>query len=168
MTSRSNRLRSPLGVLMLLLAVGVLPSACKDDNVSPSDDDDNTVNPGGDGNDDNSTGGKGPAKVGGSGNSGGSTSVGGNGPSSGGLGGAAGDGNTGGSDASGGTGGGFQPPPGVPDCEDEPNGEGCWDLTKCNGVKSIQFLEQCDGNCQQAFDNEARIEGFDGTLPPLT
>jgi|GEM_PF-1628880 len=173
MTSRSRRLASPFTAFVLALSVAALPSACKDANPEP-DDDDNVVNPGGDGNDDdsNGSGGKGSQPSGGKGNpgtggKGGGT--GGKGSGSGGQGGEnpGGEGNTpsGGSDP-GGIGGGFVEPP-REDCPEEPNGEECWDLTKCNGVTTTQFLEQCGGTCQAPFNNEERIEGFTGSLPSL-
>lgn len=176
MTSRSKRFRSPLSLLILVLAIGALPAACKGGNTSPSDEDDDNgddvVNPGGDRNDDGA-GGSSTGKTGGRGNAGGSSNgtTGGRGPGSGGQGGdLGGDGNTGGAEATGGngggSGGGFVKPP-VPNCDEEPNGEECWDLTECNGVSTIQFLEQCGGVCQAGFDNLTRIEGFTGTLPPL-
>lgn len=71
----------------------------------------------------------------------------------------------------GGTGGGLVSEPTREDCPEDPNGESgdCWDLSDCNGAAPEQFLNQCVGGdtCIGAFDNETRIEGFEGTLPPL-
>lgn len=165
MTIQVSQFRSFVRPLLILFAVSASFQACKGENSEPDDGDD-VVNPGGDRNDDGSGGRK---ASGGSGNSSGgkSSNTGGGRTSSGG---AAGD-SPGGETSSGGvpegSGGGFVEPP-REDCPEEPNGDECWDLSECNGVDSIQFLEQCSGNCVFGpFDN-ANIEGFDGTLPPLT
>jgi hypothetical protein len=97
-------------------------------------------------------------------------------------GGSPGDGNgTGGNNGVGGEDGngtgGFAPPPERPDCPTTANGTqpvtsdipgtACWDISECNGVKPEQFLERCNGGNCYPFDNEDRIEGYTGTLPPL-
>lgn len=73
-----------------------------------------------------------------------------------------------------GTGGNLSEIPEREDCPDEPDGEEdvigeCWDISNCNGVTDQQFLNQCagEGTCIGFFDNEDKIEGFEGTLPPL-
>jgi hypothetical protein len=168
MTFRKKSGRSKATIFVSLAVALAAAQACKGSNPAPSEDDDNVINPGGSENDDGS-GGRSNTKTGGRGNtaSGGRT-----GQSSGGrantssggrnIGGEGGDPGSPSGGAETGIGGGFVEPP-RGDCEDEPNGEGCWDLTKCNGVETIQFLEQCGGTCQAPFDNE----GFTGTLPPL-
>lgn len=173
MTS-SNRPRASSWAVPVLLGLALAaPQACKSSNASPSDDD-NVVNPGGaPGDDDSGSGGKSNTGTGGRAQqgSGGKGSTGSGGADLGGAG-PGGEGNqaSGGNHPSGGadqgTAGGFVEPP-REDCGDEPNGADCWDLTKCNGVSTIQFLEQCSGACVAPFDNEARIEGYTGTLPPL-
>lgn len=63
-------------------------------------------------------------------------------------------------------------------CEAEPNGRqpsgsaiagrDCWDLTECNGINSVQFLNQCNAGQCFPFDNTRRIQGYSGgALPPL-
>lgn len=162
MTIQVSQFRSFVRPLLILFAVGASFQACKGENNEPDDGDD-VVNPGGDSNDDGGSGGR---KTGGSGNSGGGSNTGG-GRASGGAAGDAQGGETSSGGAPEGSGGGFVEPP-REDCPEEPNGDECWDLSECNGVNSIQFLEQCSGNCVFGpFDN-TKIEGFDGTLPPLT
>ncbi len=58
-------------------------------------------------------------------------------------------------------------PSGLPDCDDEPtnSADKCWDLTECEGQESKHFLEQCSDNCVAPFDNNTRIEGWNGTGP---
>lgn len=82
--------------------------------------------------------------------------------------------NTGGNGAGGGSGGFIVID--EPDCPEEANGtfadgdnegEACWDHAECKGVASEQFLNRCSGTCLEFFDNEQRIVGFDGDLPPL-
>lgn len=84
------------------------------------------------------------------------------------------DGGTGGG-APAGTGGTFEVPdrPACPATADgtQPagspiEGTACWKLEDCNGTQK-QFLERCSGTCLAPFDNDDRIEGFTGTLPPL-
>ena len=67
-------------------------------------------------------------------------------------------------------------PPNREDCPDEPTGTvasgpnagtECWDVSKCNGTTEEQFLESCNGTCLEKFNNEAKIEGYTGTLPAL-
>lgn len=123
-------------LLLGLFGLSFFVAVACGENVSPTPDDD-----GGD-----ISGGGAPATTGGS------SSTGGAGPG----------GNAG-------TGGGFE----VPErefCSEEPNstdGEGneCWDLSNCNGRDEAQFLRQCNSGTCFPFDNFARIEDFDGTLP---
>jgi hypothetical protein len=152
MTTQSSSLRRFVRPLIVLFALSASFQACKGENASPADDDD-VVNPGGEANDDGSGGRK---ATGGSGNTGGRR----------GSGGSRNLGGEGNDDGSGGT--GIVAPPEKEDCPDEPNGDECWDLSECNGVKTIQFLEQCQGECLfGGFDN-SKIEGYSGgTLPPL-
>jgi len=161
-TMTSHRL--PLWIaLALALAFGV--TACGDDNASPSDDGDNII----DVPDSGSTGGTG----GSTGGTGGDT--GGTGGDTGGSGGAGGDDDDGGVA---GDGGGALIDTGVgidagdrPDCDDTTNDTHdslpCWNLTTCVPKDTEHFLGQCGDNCYAPFDNEARIEGYTGTLPPL-
>ncbi len=57
----------------------------------------------------------------------------------------------------------------LPDCPNAPNNDAddCWELSECSGQNSEQFLQQCSDNCIAPFDNATRIEGWNGTLPPL-
>lgn len=150
MTTQSSSLRRFARPLIVLFALSAAFQACKGENATPDDDD--VVNPGGERNDDGA---------------GGRRASGGSGTNTGGRKASGGSRNEGGEgNAPQGT-GGTAPLPEREDCPDEPNGDECWDLSACNGIQSIQFLEQCDGECLfGAFDN-TKIEGFSGTLPPL-
>jgi hypothetical protein len=155
--------------LPLLLGLSSLVAvACGEENPPPSDE-------GGSGNDIGDGSGGQPNDGGGGGandGSGGATDGGGSGGTN-------GEGGEGGEVTGGGSGG--SPPiiveePELPAC-DEPDGEidggvldgePCWGTgVTCKGTDTEQFLQQCSGTCIEHFDNEARIVGFDGTLPPL-
>lgn len=131
------------------LAVAI---ACNSSNPRPNpddDDDDGIVPDDGKGGEKNGTGGRASGTGGRSGNSGGQ----------------------GGDVIQPGTGGGsIEPPPDRNECPEEPDDENslgpCWNLTDCNGVSTLQFLNQCGNTCIEPFDQSA-IEGFTGELPPL-
>lgn len=173
MKFKLNRATRSAAILTFLTAVSV--TACGEDNNSPPDDDD-IINPEGGA---TASGGRSPSASGGSKNGSGGRSEGGSdgdtdnetdGDTEGDTEGDT-DGDTDGND---GSGGGLVVEPEREDCSDEPNEESdelgeCWDLSECNGKATVQFLNQCagEGTCIGAFDNESRIEGFDGTLPSL-
>jgi hypothetical protein len=160
-TTLSNR----AALAAILSAVAF--TACGESNDGPDDD---IINPSGGRNSSGDGDGEGDGDNTGDGD--GDTTGDGDGDGKGGQGGGGnGDGD---GDGDTGTGGNLTIEPEREDCPAEPNDESeklgdCWDLSDCNGVSTEQFLNQCagDGPCQGFFDNEDKIEGFDGTLPPL-
>ena len=153
-------------------------AACSESNPEPDDEDiittDGGNGPTGDGDSDSDSDGDSDSDTAttnnGDGDGDGDETGGGSGP--GGNGNTSGDGDGDGDNT--GTGGNLGQEPEREDCDEEPNGDtpklgDCWDLAGCNGVASEQFLNQCagEGTCVGNYDNEANIEGFTGTLPPL-
>jgi hypothetical protein len=147
-------------VLVALLALGAFASqACNSEN-DPEPSELGPITPATGGKNDNSGGGSDSGGTGGS-DSGGSSSGGAN--------------NLGGDGPGPSTGGSFVEPE-IEPCPDEADdeqpsssaieGAACWNIEGCKGASDQQFLEQCNGTCYP-FDNEARIAGYDGTLPPL-
>jgi len=177
-----RRLSIKVAFPVLLGLASSIAVACGDNSEPPED------GSGGNGPTDISTDGGGEPGSGGNGSDGsGATSSDGSGANSSGSGAASNDGsgatnNNGGEGGQTGTGGvigtgGFVEVD-LPDCSDEPNGEfeggdhpieglECWDHAECKGVASEQFLNRCSDGCLEPFDNEDRIDGFTGTLPPL-
>lgn len=168
-----RRLSIKVAFPLLLALSSSVAVACGDNNEPPSDEDGPT---------DIGNDGGGEPGSGGAGDGSGATSAdGAGGGSGGGSDGSGNSGNAGGeggqNGSGGGSGGGFEEPD-AEDCSEEPNGtfpgednpvegEDCWDHSECKGVASEQFLNRCSGTCLQPFDNEERIVGFDGNLPPL-
>jgi hypothetical protein len=151
-------------VLAALIAFGALAGQACSNDADPEPSDPGPITP--------STGGKTNNSGGGNSETGGNSNN---------TGGGGGGNDTGGVDNQGGdgpgpsTGGTFEEPE-VPPCpeaadEEQPSssaidGTACWNIKDCKGTSDKQFLEQCNGTCYP-FDNEARIAGYDGTLPPL-
>ena len=168
------------GVALLVLSTLTAVTACGESNPSPSDEDD-IINPEGGA---TASGGR-SSSSGGSTNGSGGRVISDGGANGEGDGDGDGDGDTdtagdtdsdtgGDTDGNDGSGGNLGQEPERENCSEDPNGTGdeigeCWDLAECNGVTTVQFLNQCqgEGSCIGRFDNESRIEGFDGDLPPL-
>ena len=157
----------------LLLGIASSVAVACGDNNTPSDTDTDST-------DISEDGGGEPGSGGGSNGdgSGASASDGAGGGSGGSTDGAGGNNNggEGGQTNTGGTGTGGFVEVDLPDCDEDANstfedgdnaGEECWDHSECKGVASEQFLNRCSGTCLEFFDNEERIVGFDGDLPPL-
>lgn len=168
-----RRMSVKIALPLLLGMSSLIAVACGEENPPPSDE-------GGNGNDIGDGGGE-PNDAGGTpndGSGGGNTDGSGGG---GGSGGTDGEGGEGGETGSGGGSGGTPPiiipEVDLPECTDEPDGEidggvldgdPCWGTgVTCKGTDTEQFLQQCSGTCIEHFDNDTRIVGFDGTLPPL-
>jgi hypothetical protein len=172
-----RRISTKIALPLLLGIASTVAVACGEENPNPDGEggSGNSANDIGDG------GGEPPIGSGGrntDGTGGGSTDGSGGGNTDG----SGGGGGEGGGTGSGGGSGGTPIGPGeendLPDCTDATNGtfpggdnpiegEDCWNFTLCEGKETEQFLNQCSGTCLEPFDNVARIEDFNGTLPPL-
>jgi len=157
---------------VLLVIASSVAVACGEDNPTPNDDTTDIDGAGG------PNDGVGGSSGGGSNDGSGATSSDGSGGGSGGN----NEGGNAGETGAGGGSGGEPPiivePIDLPDCPDDADsefesgpieGEACWSGVgvDCKGIDTPQFLQQCSDNCIAPFDNEARIEGYDGNLPPL-
>lgn len=167
-----RRLSIKVALPLLLGIASSVAVACGDNNTPTDTDTDST--------DISEDGGGEPGSGGTNGDGSGATSSDGAGGGSGGNS-TDGDGGTnnggeGGQTNTGGTGTGGFGEVDLPDCDEDANstfedgdneGAECWDHSECKGVASEQFLNRCSGTCLEFFDNEERIVGFDGDLPPL-